>query len=352
MTRPASLIAMLAVLVFVPTSAQAQNENVIFTMPNSGTCMPPNDGPGSTPEAAIPVSPEALAEDAEGVADWNETSAYECRWVRTAGQFRVVNYWHYRGRLHPGGLATYADRYGGIWIESFAAPEPERHSLQQRPVEVVGLYYDLCRMADIDSQAAETDGVILLNMGGPCHYGRLNGLMLADVRIVEIQSERPERLRGETNRAAFGDLNDLAEADPDTVEAVRAVAESAVNKLASSEADYLAWMGRNADRIAEAASDPDDWTSAQVGWVRGVQQSGHQIPSGLTSRLFAISEHGEYADPYFSESLPVNDAVACFCQTADCVDEWPLLEFDARELTDAVMCLRLTRRNGDWTIAE
>ncbi|MFY0636938.1 hypothetical protein [Maricaulis maris] len=288
--------------------------------------------------------------DAEDVAEFDIVSEFDCRWVRTAGQFRAIDYWHYRGQIKPSGLAVYDRSETAIWIENFAEPTPSFGNLHQRDIELVGLFYDLCLRAEAGRAAAEADGEILINMGGPCHYGRLNGLMLDDVRVVAVNSTRPERLRGESNRDSFGDLVDLHAIAPDAVVEVRDTANAMLSNLAAGERAYLEHALADPDFVADRLADSNDATSMMAAWAETALAAADNNPSELAYRAFAQRERGWYADPYYDEPQPVYEAIACFCTAQDCADEWPLLEPDTWFIADTVMCLGVEGPDDGWPV--
>ena len=73
-----------------------------------------------------------------------------------------------------------------------------RSAIGHRQVTLVGQFYYLCLTAPKERRC------ILLF--GPCHYGGVNGMMLADVRIEKVEDDTPRYLAGEANRSIIGDL--------------------------------------------------------------------------------------------------------------------------------------------------
>lgn len=345
MTRPVLLLALASLLTWAPT---ARAQDAAFVMPNTAACTVPADGPGSTPETAIPAPIADLVHDAEMRREFGDPSRFDCRWVRTAGYFSWADYWHYRGRLHGTPLG---DR-NSPWIEGFANNETRRANLQTRQIEVIGLFYDLCAIAAAERIRSESeDGIILLNMGGPCHYGDLNGLMLSDVRLLAVLSE-PAYLRGEANRAFYGDLVDADELRPGATQAMQHSVLQSLSAFARSEGEGLALTDWSRDRAAEALNDPDDWTSVVA--ARSAQIAQEHAGAFDTIPFRAFFESAVYSDDPAApaEVRDFSRATACFCTSADCENAWPLQSHDAYRMAHDILCLELEQEeSGEWRVA-
>ncbi|MDM7984848.1 MAG: hypothetical protein QUV02_10385 [Maricaulis sp.] len=348
MTRPVLIIgAGIAGLWAALTSPLvAQESQASIVMPNSAQCEPPAEGPGATPETAISVYIDQLVGDAEDVREFDLDSEYDCRWIRTVGYFAWVDYWHYRGRISSAALPELSAATAP-WIENFSETETRRHELQQHQIEIVGLYYDLCRRADEHARRAEAeDGVILINMGGPCHYGSLNGLMIRDVRVLSTLTDGPVRLRGEINREQFGNLVDVTGVRPDIVQTLESASRDSLRLLSTGEAEYLATTNWSPEAIAEAVADEDDWTSA-------LARTLLRHPDWGIGKFQAFIKTDFYSDDPAVGREPAehSDIFGCFCLTADCSDSWPLSSWDAQHLADEVLCVRLHEdQTGAWQV--
>lgn len=314
-----------------------------IVMPNTAECAPPDDGPGSTAELAIETTIEDLAFSASNLWEFGEVSEFDCRWVRLSGHFNWIDYWHYRGRLrvapHPmaSGIAT-------PWIENFADPATRRSELHNRRIDVSGFHYDLCRIAEAErARAAAEDDLILLNMGGPCHYGNDNGLMLANVRILSVADTPQARLRGEMNRYLIGNLADIAARWPEEIDAIWTVTVAALRDAAEGEETYLRSLGRTEESIAAAMADDDDWSSTVSMRAREIDNFDSRNFRAFVEEEFDLSE---------SDEAFYGAVFGCVCLDGTCEHEWPLFVQDAYYLADDVLCVMLERSMArDWQIA-
>ena len=280
--------------------------------------------------------------------EFGDPSRYDCRWVRTAGYFKWADYWHYRGRLHDTPLGN----SNTPWIESFANSETRRGDLQSRQIEVTGLFYDLCAVADAERVRSESeDGVILLNMGGPCHYGDLNGLMLSDVRVLAVLSA-PAYLQGEANRAFYGDLVDTNEVQPSATQSIQRAALRTLSAFARSEGDGLALTDWSPERAADALNDPDDWPSVVAARSNQIAQERAGALNTIEFRAFFESAFDSDDPAAAPEVRERSRAIGCFCMGDDCDNAWPLDSYDAARMAHDILCLELeTGEESDWRFA-
>lgn len=345
-----TLVTLVTLITTLTAPSTAQDAALV--MPNSAACTPPETGEGSSAETAIPVSLEDLVWDADAVWGHGARSEFDCRWIRTFGQFQWMDYWHYRGRLMPNPMGERPSVPNSPWIESFATGSPNRVELHSRNIEIVALYYDLCVRAEAERvRSLEEDGTILLNMGGPCHYSNLNGLMLSDARVVAVHSSTI-RIRGEANREAFGNLVYVADVAPEKEGPLREATLQVLSAFAQGERVGLSHTDYSETAVASALEDDDDWTSALVGVSRSLLGDTRSDTQNIEVRSFF--ETAIYGDD-ISATPTVGDtsyAFGCACLTETCTGDWPLKSNDAYRMTDEAICVELEETaSGTWELS-
>lgn len=316
----------------------AQND-MIFAMPNSARCAAPADGVGLSPESPITTDILELYFDAEGFHEQGAQQDFHCRWVQLTGHYRNVHYWHYRGRLFPGLPSFYYPAYSfqgapKVWIENFVELPLARYELEGTEIAVVGQFYDLCRAAD---EAETASGQVWINMGGPCHYGNLNGLMLRDARIVEIISEAELRMRGEANRQMLGTLANVPDDHPELPE-IREAFGNWIEAAQTSEEALLANF-LNEEDLAEALADENDWSS----FLTGANSPLRSIDLSAPNRATAYFVEREAFNEFVAGDYDFVGVIACVCRLSDCDNAWPLFQADTVYFHRDYICQRI-----DW----
>jgi len=170
--------------------------------------------------------------------------------------------------------------------------------------------------------------------------------MLMNARIEPVDVSIPqERLRGEENRAAFGDLLRFPPDRYAERTAIRQATDTAVALLADSEEAFLRMMEYPEDAIEMRLADPDDATSTIADAVR----------MKLSSRTREVA-YEIFLTRFDSEDLaqanpgePIN-ARACYCLTSSCDDTWPLFEIDTWSVMDDYFCLDVHGRGERWEV--
>lgn len=326
--------------------AQDDDQPVSIVMPTSANCGELETGPGRSAEDPIEVGLDDLFYDVEGFREFGNEQEYRCRWVRVSGHYRNTNYWHYRGRLFPNVSAFYFPGYSlngspRLWIESFTDPSTERFEIESSDIEVVGRFYDLCQSAE---EAEAASGEIWLNMGGPCHYSNLNGLMLRDVRIVSVNSDPEQRMRGEANRAALGTLVDIPDTHPDRASILSAF-RIWIETVNSGESALLDHLDRE-DARERALVDETDWTSFLT---RPASPARDVDLADLANEIRIFTERRDLED-LLAGDRSRTPIIACACLADTCDDAWPLFEEDTRYFHTEYLCVTLYWRNGSgWS---
>jgi len=317
---------------------RAQND-MIIAMPSSARCAVPADGAGLSPESPITTDILELYFDAEGFHEQGAQQDYHCRWVQLSGHYRNVHYWHYRGRLYPDLSSFYYPGYSfqgepKVWVENFVELNLPRYEIEGAEIAVVGQFYDLCRAAD---EAEAASGQEWINMGGPCHYGNLNGLMLRDVRIVERQSDTELRMRGEANRQTLGTLSNVPDVHPELPE-IREAFGNWIEAAQTSEEALLAHFLDEED-LAEALADENDWSS----FLTGANSPLLSLDLTSPNRATAYFVEREAFSELIAGDYDYVGVIACVCRLDDCRDAWPLFEADTIFFHRDYVCHRI-----DW----
>jgi hypothetical protein len=325
---------------------EASSENLIV-MPNSANCAPPSEGPGSSPENAVETDIYDIIFDAEDALEFNTAREFDCKWVRLSGHFQWADYWHYRGRLTAELEFRTDPGDAKLWIENFADPNQRRWSISGAKIGVTGLIYDLCARARATQASHATQGITLINMGGPCHYGSLQGLMLANVHIEQRLSEPFRRLRGEANRANFGDLVRV----PITFEAwadIHTTTLTWIDRLPEGEAALLTGASIRDETRRRHIADDDDWlsflTDPNTSPLLGPNFDARSAPFAIF-----IFRDDVLDDQDRSPDLR-EDFFGCVCVVDNCEETWPLLVNDTQRMADDYICLRTRYRDDLWSI--
>ena len=338
-----SAIVVAAFLAMPPAAVAMQatdQSNVAIVMPNSAVCTPPIDGEGLSPDEPLELSPGELYDLIADHLAHDEANPYECRWVRMVGHFRATNYWHYEGRIFPSLGTFYFDSPmngpASFIIEDFADHETQKFDIHGSEIEITGLLYDLCAAADAEArQLEEAEGISVINLGGPCHYGNLNGLMLSDVRIVEILSDSEMRMRGEANRTTLGTLANVPDdhpVRPNVREAFEAWIEAAQTSEEALLANFL-----NEEDLAEALADENDWSSL----LTGANSPLRSIDLSSSNRATAYFVEREAFSDFMAGDYEYAGVTACICRMDDCQGAWPLFEADTVFFHRDYICERI-----------
>jgi hypothetical protein len=343
----AVVVATLSTLAMLGAAAGAETDGpkkhrVIWY--SSYKCAAPTDksAPGATPENALetpgfdePIDDEmALNKRANDGAE-RQTSRFECKWVRLSGFFTPTNYYHYRGYLVADVRAHYARAYRAprYVVEHFNDPAMRRSAIGHRQVTVVGQFYYLCLTAP--------KGDDIMFLFGPCHYGGVQGMMLANVRVEKIEDDSPRYLLGEANRGIIGDLRPVDGDDRAGItEAVRSWAAQVQRGPKAYAREAIdrnpVWQKESATERADARArieHPDSYVSYLFALpaVRGLDPARAEVA--------AFWEHPESRD----------DAVGCICLQASCSNEWPLTDSDADSFYGRAACTTIQKRDNAWT---
>ncbi|QNL19227.1 hypothetical protein HXX25_07825 [Hyphobacterium sp. CCMP332] len=333
-------------LFLMSPSANAQDidrrDDLRIWMPNSSECDAPDSGPGSSREQPAETSIATLLAHARSRHENGTVDGLiNCQWVRVSGHFRAIEYWHYAGRLHPSPEAIYSGSRDSLLIESFANETPSKFMLNGTNFELVGFFYDLCFEAQNIESDAEANGIALMNMGGPCHYGNLEGLMIQNAEIVQQDVLEPVYFRGEVNRGLIGNVQVLSS----STAAYQNALDQTQAWLDSIIFDEYEWLtSRNfGDEILQMwLEDPNDWSS----FITDPEQSPIRNLGSLTAsnfRALQSSQHFLYRnrmereDHYFE--------YGCVCTANDCENIWPLYSVDLEPgFPDHFICLSTGHR--------
>ncbi|MBC7769982.1 MAG: hypothetical protein H7124_14465 [Phycisphaerales bacterium] len=339
-----SLLAALAVAVLAP-EARAQDAEepellmVWYTHYDCPALAP--EEPGSTPALAIELESfdEAyyLEDQSERVRDEEEAappapSQLHCRYVRLSGFMQWMDYYHYRARFYASASDAYLRDGASYIVEDFIDPDVRRGGLMQRPVTVVGRFYNLCAAA---SRAMHEAGQWWW-LFGPCHYGGNNGMMLDDV-VVERVGAGPLYILGEANRSFFGQLARFeGEERQMLVERVREWAALVQAGPATFADDWIAQHPELNEEsrieIREGLEDADSYESYL-----------HQ-----EQRMRRLNVRRAQVEVFWDAADDVRDRVyGCICLVRSCAEQWPLLISDASEFVGDAACTEL-RRDDDW----
>jgi len=343
-------LALVAAQFFGVNDVQAQQNNegrdIAIVMPNTANCTPPESGLGSSPDEPLELSPGEIYDLIADHLAHDETNPYECRWIRMIGHFRATNYWHYEGRIFPSLGAYYFDPQidgaRSLIIENFANSETQKITIQASDIDITGLFYDLCAAADAEArQLEDEEGITVINMGGPCHYGNLNGLMLADVRLNQHLAGPELRMRGEANRDTFGRLAIVPEGHParpeiqnaivDWVATVRIGEEAYLEKF--EDAQWIEEMRANANDWQSVLTDPEESPFTRLS--HGIDQ--HETDFFVERQDLSNLLTGEYRRA---------DVYGCICLAETCNDAWPLFSGDTRYFQRDYICTRIDWREG------
>lgn len=330
-------------------------------------CPAQADGDGSSPDN--PIELEDFHDLLGSSIDWNYRNSEEgarnqgedspdlnCKWVKLSGYFRHIGYQHYRGVLAENARDFYFEggrgnfiRPRNYFVENWADESTSSVLLNGATLAVVGQFYDLCRAIRIAEKEA---GEEFFFFSGPCHYGDLTGIMLRDLRVVEVKNPN-QRILGEVNRAVIGDLERLPRSWTD-FEAVHRTAKEWV-RLVRSGADryYLERYGSKGETVSDkrksaflerSLNDKDDWI-----WFLAEAPSSPVMRRGrpLENQSFAVFEIMNYRRGINHDG--VNAVFACFCTKRTCEGDWPFMSDDTEYVFDPFVCVRLSRDSSHPT---
>jgi hypothetical protein len=351
--------AILIALLGAVSADAAEPDDLRMVWHPSAECPDRKQGAGSTPATAIKLDDfdeldeaalDAMDSD-DGAAKEPPETPYECRFVTLTGLFKWTDYYHYRGNLYKDLPAAYFGGPGKLRyvVENFADKTESRARLNGALVTLTGRFYDLCRRAGIDIPKGEDEVVLVF---GPCHYGRLNGLMLRDVTIDRIEAGPNLRITGERNRGIIGDLAVMPR-DWSQTKAVKQQFGEWLDALKSGRESYWrALQARStrpaeekAEELADILADPDDWTSFLTDSDASPLKDHSNAallrrPFAVFTRIIRDEEHANN-DP--------SEVTACACLKRQCAEDWPLFESDALRFADAYLCTQFERdRDGAW----
>ena len=324
-------------------AAPPQTYRVIYY--TSYKCPPPSDknAPGATPDH--PLAPTYFSDPIDDEVELNEraaeegkdraTSRFECKWIRVSGFFTPTDYYHYRGYLVADAKTHYSSSYKTprFVVEKFNDPAMRRSAIGHRQVTIVGQFYYLCLTAP--------KGDDIMFLFGPCHYGGVQGMMLADVRIEKIETAAPQYLLGEVNRPIIGNIppveGDERTAIAERVRAWATLVQRGPNAYARETID------RNPDSKRESARERAD------------DRARLESPDSYISYLYGRpdfrgldSAQAEVASFWQAEANQHDFAIGCICLQASCTNEWPLTESDANNFYGHAACTMLNKRDGVW----
>jgi len=318
-------------------------------------CPDRTEGLGASPSTAIALDAfdeihddvvDKMDADAEAEAETPTPSQYECRWVTIRGFFEWTDYYHYRGYLNKDLAASYfsGPRRPRYIVENFRAGEERRTRINGARVKLTGRFYDLCRRAAIDVGGASM-------IFGPCHYGALNGLMLKDVIVEEIEAGPGLRLTGEKNRGLIGDLAAVSSTWAEAGAVKKAFLDWTRVLRTGREAYWKAAVERMSVKeeekpeiLAGALSDADDWISHLAD--PGRSPLAAMSDRTLQRRPFRIFRDVPGEDDV--DDREPSEVIACACIARSCADEWPLFEQDALRYADKYLCSEMTRSEDGW----
>lgn len=339
------VVATLAIVVVAAGAwaAEAQKYRVIWY--SSYKCPKPVDKtvPGATPEHPLAVDgfDEPIQDEIDVSTQADEqkkaraTSRFECKWVRLSGFFTPTNYYHYRGGLVASAWTHYGRGFDTprYVVENFNDPAMRRSAIGHRQVAVVGQFYYLCLTAP--------RGDDIMFLFGPCHYGGVNGMMLANVRIEKIEDDGPRYLLGEMNRSIIGKMPVVVgEERTAMIESVRnwaALVQRGPKAYAREVIDRNPdWEKKSKRERAEAhmrITSPDSYVSHLDGLPAFRTLD---LPRAQIAAFWAGADEGDYA-------------VGCICMKASCTEDWPLTVSDAESFYGHAACTTIEKRDSVWT---
>ncbi|HYD88381.1 MAG TPA: hypothetical protein VEA80_12975 [Vitreimonas sp.] len=302
----------------------------------------PAGEPGSTPASAIDLESFDEAYYAEHRSETFDADAEEagppppsrlhCKYVRLSGFMRWMDYYHYRARIYATAADAYLSDGASYIVEDFVDPTARRGDLMQRPVVLVGRFYNLCAAANRAMHEAGQSWWLF----GPCHYGANTGMMLDDV-VVEQVTPGPQYILGEDNRGFFNSLIRVTgEERSKQIGRVRDWASLVQAEPAAAAED---WIARHPQL------DEGSRTEARASFLDRNSYTSHLFSQERMRRLNVRAAQVEVfwdADDEERES-----AYGCICLVRSCADRWPLLVSDASEFLGDAACVEL-RRDDDW----
>jgi len=334
----------------------ADDEELLAVWYTSADCENDMQGPGSSPDNPIEIkdfdelyyTAKASREDGDEDDSSEKTppeAKYECRWIKLTGFYSWMDYYHYRGILNADFTSAYFDPQIRYIVENFKEPTERRTRLNGSRVTLTGRFYDLCRRADVEATAAGEFWWIF----GPCHYGKLRGLMLRDVTIDAIEAGPNLRVSGEQNRDLIGDLAVVPLTWPET-NAVRNSFIEWISALRTGREAYWAAAietmrlddDERAEELADALSDPDDWISF-------LTQSGSSPLKRFSDTVLKRHEFRIFEESSNDTSEDRTEVTACICLSRSCRDAWPLFGYDSSRFADKYLCNQFTRDGVDET---
>ncbi|NRA31490.1 MAG: hypothetical protein HRU11_14660 [Parvularculaceae bacterium] len=361
LARGAVLILVVAFVLVSPALADAWWEREVCSEP-SGLAMAGRD-------EARSVKLDDLFRELDGVADTYADFAVplegplpppipaeelgpNCTWVQFEGYFRIVSYHDYRGILTEDAASFYLEgspigkRLPHFWVANWADNE-QRWDFQARRVVVSGRVYDEClAILQFDRREGERG----LRFGGPCHYGESAGMILTDVRIVEILDALPDIARDKT-------LSDVL--DGETYDdAVRLMPPSWLRPQdflvpASSLPDVVIERARtvlNANQGGRDAFLAELFPEPRPAWTRGRFDELAERWAGRESRFAARRRDLRFMGYDFAEAEavvfetrmqqaePPPWPIYHVCFSLDGSNQWPIVDNDARWIVSPFVC--------------
>ena len=207
-----------------------------------------------------------------------------------------------------------------------------RSAIGNRHVTLVGQFYYLCLTAP--------KGKDIMFLFGPCHYGGIQGMMLADARIEKVEDDGPRYLLGEVNRAIFGDLP-VVESDE------RVVMTEGVRR-------WAALVQRGPEAYAREVVDRDPSWEKETARERAEAHARIVSPDSYVSYLYGLSAFRALdvtqapVGVFWAGPDRRDSAVGCICLQASCADQWPLREHDAASFYGQAACTTFDKRDSGW----
>jgi hypothetical protein len=319
------------------------SDQVRMWMPNSSECDAPENGPGSSREQPVETTISELIAHAEERLEQGsgEADLINCQWVRVSGHFRATEYWHYEGRLHRSLEALYSGSRDRLLIESFVNETPSKFLLNGTNFALVGFFYDLCFESRNVAATAEAAGTVLMNSGGPCHYGNLEGLMIQNAEVIQQFHLEPIYFRGEINRERIGNVEVL----PSSTQAYQNAfsrTQEWLDSIVFNESEWLTSSGFDDELLQMRLEDPYDWSS----FITDPERSPIRNLGQLTASNFrALQSYQHYLIRNRTERDEHYFEYGCVCTSENCENVWPLYSVDLeRGFPDYFICLRTGHR--------
>lgn len=338
--RLIAMAAALAVLALGAVRAEAQEsapEFLIVWYTHFSCPEDVSDAPGSSPELAIDVEyfgePYFTSERSDGADADDALSEFHCKYLRMTGFMRWMHYYHYRASFYSSAVAALVGDDVSYIIENFADPAARRGELLQRPVTIVGRFYDLCAAAERAQREAGQDWWLF----GPCHYGANNGMMLENVTVQQVHEASPQYVLGDANRPIFAELDRVRGAERATL--VRRLRDWA----------GLVQRGPQAFAIEELARHPDMSEEDQQEMREALLDDSYVSYLHQLSRFRTLNVRRAPVEIFWiTEDEEHQRAVGCICLINSCRDRWPLIVGDAIRFLGDAACTELVKEEGEW----